>query len=100
MKPASACDATGADNPDQARSNAEVLTGRVLHALECVTWPAHPATLIESAERSGAPRDVIDALRRLPDEAFGSFPEVSALIVAAQLSARDSTAQRGPATQG
>jgi len=100
MKPASACEATRADTPDQARSNAEALTRRVLHALECVTWPAHPPTLIESAERRGAPQDVIDALRRLPDEAFGSYPEVSALIVAAQLSAHDATVQRGAATQG
>ncbi|WP_035512521.1 DUF2795 domain-containing protein [Paraburkholderia nodosa] len=100
MKPASACETTRADTPDQARSNAEALSERVLHALERVTWPAHPATLIESAERSGAPRDVIDALRHLPDEAFGSFPEVSALIVAAQLGAHDSAAQRGTATPG
>ncbi|MBB2929103.1 DUF2795 domain-containing protein [Paraburkholderia silvatlantica] len=100
MKPGSACEATRADTPDAARSNAAALSGRVLHALERVTWPAHPATLIESAERSGAPRDVIDALRRLPDEAFGSFPEVSALIVAAQLGVCGSTAQRGSATQG
>ena len=92
MKPASACAAIRTDTADQARSNAEALAGRVLHTLECVTWPAHPATLIESAERSGAPRDVIDALRGLPDEAFGSFSEVSALIVAAQLSARASIA--------
>ena len=100
MKPASARDATRVDTPDQARSNAEALTGRVLHALECVTWPAHPATLIESAEHSGAPRDVIEALRQLPDEAFGSFSEVSALIVAAQLRAREATAQRGATPQG
>ena len=92
MKPASACAATRASTADQARPNAEALAARVLHTLECVTWPAHPATLIESAERSGAPRDVIKALRGLPDEAFGSFSEVSALIVAAQLSARDSIA--------
>ncbi|MEX3948845.1 DUF2795 domain-containing protein [Paraburkholderia sp. EG287B] len=100
MKPASACEAARSDTPDEARSNAEALSDRVLHALERVTWPAHPATLIETAERSGAPRDVTDALRRLPDEAFGSFAEVSALIVAAQLGARGSTVQRGAATQG
>ncbi|MCP3724192.1 DUF2795 domain-containing protein [Paraburkholderia sp. CNPSo 3272] len=100
MKPASACEATRADTPDEARSSAEALSDRVLHALERVTWPAHPATLIENAERSGAPRDVIDALRRLPDEAFGSFPEVSALIVAAQLAARGPNAQGGAAKQG
>ncbi|HKT90587.1 MAG TPA: DUF2795 domain-containing protein [Paraburkholderia sp.] len=100
MKPAPACAEIRADTPDEARSNAEALTGRVLHALECVTWPAHPATLIESAERSGAPRDVIEALRQLPDEAFGSFSEVSALIVAAQLRAREATAHRGAPPQG
>ena len=96
MKPAFAHEAP----PDQVRANAEALTERVLRALECVTWPAHPATLIESAEHSGAQRDVIDALRLLPDEAFGSFPEVSALIVAAQLSEHESSAQGGAATQG
>lgn len=100
MKPASAYAATRADTPDQARSNAEALTGRVLRALECVTWPAHPATLIESAERSGAPRDVVEALHQLPDEAFGSFAEVSALIVAGQMRARESTAHPGAAPQG
>ncbi|WP_321909442.1 MULTISPECIES: DUF2795 domain-containing protein [unclassified Paraburkholderia] len=93
MKPASACEATRADTLGEARSNAKALTGRALHALECVTWPAHPATLIESAESRGAPRDVIEALRQLPDEAFGSFPEVAASIVAAQLRLRESAAQ-------
>ncbi|QGZ57403.1 DUF2795 domain-containing protein [Paraburkholderia acidiphila] len=100
MKPASVCEAPRADAPGQARSNAEALTGRVLHALERVTWPAHPATLIESATNRGAAHDVIEALRHLPDEAFGSFSEVSALIVAAQLRARESAAQRGVSTQG
>lgn len=100
MMPASARDATRADTAGEARSNAEALTGRVLHALECVTWPAHPATLIESAESRGAPHDVVDALRQLPDEAFGSFPEVAALIVAAQLRAHESAAQPGAAPQG
>ncbi|WP_322030370.1 DUF2795 domain-containing protein [Paraburkholderia sp. J76] len=87
MKPASACEATRTATLAQTRGNAEALSERVLHALECVTWPAHPATLIENAERRAAAPDVIEALRELPDEAFGSFPEVSALIVAAQLRA-------------
>lgn len=85
MKPAPACDTTAAAN----RADLRALTLRVLHALERVNWPAHPATLIESAEHSGAPSDVVQALRQLPDEAFGSFAEVSASIVAAQLRAHD-----------
>jgi hypothetical protein len=97
MKPAPMRDATRTDihgdahdsDQDLARANAEALSDRVLHALERVNWPAHPGTLIESAEQSGAQRDVIDALRQLPDEAFGSFPEVSALIIAAQLGIHD-----------
>lgn len=60
------------------------LTRRVLHAVEHVTWPAHPGTLIDSARRSGAPPDVLDALRALPDEAFGSFQEVSASLAMTQ----------------
>jgi hypothetical protein len=106
MKPAPACDATRPDIHDQAhdnshdkaRADAEALTDRVLHALARVNWPAHPGTLIESAEQSGAQHDVIDALRQLPDEAFGSFPEVSASIVATQLRAHDAT-RRGAATR-
>lgn len=99
MKPASACEATRTATPAQTRGNAEALSERVLHALERTTWPAHPATLIENAEGSGAPPDVIEALRRLPDEAFGSFPEVSALIVAAQLRACEPSAQPREAPQ-
>jgi len=98
MDPTPACDATQPDSHkkthattlDKALADAEALSARVLHALERVNWPAHPATLIESAEASGASRDVIDALRKLPDEAFGSFPEVSASIIAEQLRARES----------
>jgi hypothetical protein len=93
MKPAPACDTTQPDiqneSPDQARAAAEALTDRVLHALERVTWPAHPDTLVESAEENGAPPDVIEALRNLPEEAYGNFAEVSALIVAARLSSRE-----------
>jgi hypothetical protein len=99
MKPAP--DATQPDiqneSPDKARAEAEALSDRVLRALARVTWPAHPDTLIENAEQSGAPPDVIEALRDLPDEAYGNFAEVSALIVAAQLSTREDF-QRGAAT--
>lgn len=99
MKPTPACETTQASTrgntidtvqdqvQDKVRADAEALTERVLHALERVTWPAHPATLIQNAEDSGATSDVIDALRDLPDEAFGSFPEVSASIIAARLRA-------------
>ena len=89
MKPAPASDAMQAETPDQARAKADALTERVLHALQRVNWPAHPDTLIESAESSGASRDVIESVRQLPDEAFGSFPEVSASIIAAQLRAHE-----------
>ncbi|CAM2156931.1 DUF2795 domain-containing protein [Paraburkholderia tropica] len=65
--------------PDVAR---EALILRVERALDAVTFPAHPGTLLDCAEHSGARADVIDALRALPDEAFGSFSEVSASIVA------------------
>jgi hypothetical protein len=106
MKPAPAYDAPQPDiqhasnntTLDRAHAEAEALTDRVLHALARVTWPAHPGTLIENAEQSGAARDVIDALRELPDEAFGSFPEVSASIVAAQLRSHENV-QRGAATR-
>jgi hypothetical protein len=83
---------------DKARAEAEALTDRVLHALERVTWPAHPDTLIENAQQSGAAPDVIEALRDLPDEAYGNFAEVSALIVAARLSTRENF-QGDPATR-
>jgi len=87
MKPAPTSGAMQAEPSDQARADAEALTERVRHTLERVNRPAHPGTLIEIAERSGASRDVIDSLRRLPDEAFGSLDEVSASIIAAQLRA-------------
>jgi hypothetical protein len=57
---------------------------RIETALEGVSYPAHPPVLIETAERSGAARDVVDALRVLPDEAFGSFSEVAASIEGAR----------------
>lgn len=57
---------------------------RIESAVESVSYPAHPPILIESAECSGAARDVVDALRALPDEAFGSFSEVVASIEGAR----------------
>jgi hypothetical protein len=57
---------------------------RIAAALADVSYPAHRPILIETAEHSGAARDVVDALRTLPDEAFGSFSEVAASIAAAR----------------
>jgi hypothetical protein len=57
---------------------------RIAAALADVSYPAHRTILIETAEHSGATRDVVDALRTLPDEAFGSFSEVAASIAAAR----------------
>ncbi|WP_322041846.1 DUF2795 domain-containing protein [Paraburkholderia sp. J67] len=65
--------------PDNPR---EALLDRVQRAVDAVSYPAHPPTLIDAAEQAGAAADVLEALRRLPDEAFGSFAEVSASIVA------------------
>ncbi|SDD50000.1 DUF2795 domain-containing protein [Paraburkholderia lycopersici] len=96
MKPA--CDTTHGTRHGTARADAEALSARVLHALERVNWPAHLATLIKSAERSGAPHEVIEALEHLPDEVFGSFPEVSASIIAARLR-KPGNAQRDSAAQ-
>ncbi|QGZ63531.1 DUF2795 domain-containing protein [Paraburkholderia acidisoli] len=73
-----------------SRDIANALADRVQSALDGVTWPAHPATLLECAAGYGAGRDVMDALRGLPDEAYGSFPEVSASIVATQMRAHQS----------
>ncbi|MBN3853561.1 DUF2795 domain-containing protein [Paraburkholderia sp. Ac-20340] len=71
---------TASDSPpDNPR---EALVERVQRAVDGVSYPAHPPTLIEAAGQQHADIDVMDALRRLPDEAFGSFPEVSASIVA------------------
>jgi hypothetical protein len=101
MKPAPASDTPRStlndEKGDAARAHADELADRVLHALEQVNWPAHPATLIESAEASGAAHDVIEALRALPDEAYGSFPEVSASIVAARLRAHERPERAEPA---
>jgi hypothetical protein len=58
------------------------LVQRIESAVNGVSYPAHPPTLIESAKRNGADRDVVEALHGLPDEAFGSFPEVAASIAA------------------
>jgi hypothetical protein len=61
----------------------EALVDRVQRAVNDVSYPAHPGTLIDAATQEHADPEVLEALRRLPDEAFGSFPEVSASIVAA-----------------
>ncbi|WP_322011829.1 DUF2795 domain-containing protein [Paraburkholderia sp. J12] len=60
------------------------LDRRIESAVVQVSYPAHPPVLIESAEHNGAAPDVIAALRLLPDEAYGSFPEVAASITAAR----------------
>lgn len=70
-----------------AEGNAEArrtFDQRLESAINGVSYPAHPPTLIESAEHNGADPDVLDALHQLPDEAFGSFPEVAASVVAAR----------------
>ncbi|WP_321846471.1 DUF2795 domain-containing protein [Paraburkholderia bannensis] len=60
----------------------DALVERVQRAVNDVSYPAHPRTLIEAARQAHASPDVLDALNRLPDEAFGGFAEVSASIVA------------------
>lgn len=73
-------------SPDLSRPSAgnarDALVERIQRAVNDVSYPAHPPTLIEAAEQAHADADVLEALRDLPDEAFGSFPEVSASIVA------------------
>ena len=58
------------------------LKQRVLQAIETVSYPARRDTLVDSAREHHATNDVVDALRALPDESFGSFSEVSASIAA------------------
>lgn len=60
----------------------DALKQRVLEALETVSYPARRDTLVASAREHGAAGDVIDALGALPDESYGSFSEVAALIAA------------------
>ncbi|POR54842.1 uncharacterized protein DUF2795 [Paraburkholderia eburnea] len=60
----------------------DALIDRVQRAVNDVSYPAHPGTLIDAATQEHADPEVLEALRRLPDEAFGNFSEVSALIVA------------------
>ncbi|WP_042298389.1 DUF2795 domain-containing protein [Paraburkholderia bannensis] len=60
----------------------DALVERVQRAVNDVSYPAHPRTLIDAATQAHAGPDVLDALQRLPDEAFGGFAEVSASIVA------------------
>lgn len=60
----------------------DALKQRVLNAIETVSWPARRDTLVDSAREHHASGDVVDALRALPDESFGSFSEVSASIAA------------------
>ncbi|HTH61392.1 MAG TPA: DUF2795 domain-containing protein [Paraburkholderia sp.] len=75
---------TGTHWKDQPPTDAQfdALKARVLDALATVTYPARRDTLIDSAREHHAPADVVDALDALPDESFGSFSEVSALIAA------------------
>jgi hypothetical protein len=60
----------------------QALKQRVLHATATVSWPARRDTLVDSAREHRAAADVVDALRALPDESFGSFSEVSASLAA------------------
>jgi hypothetical protein len=58
----------------------DALKQRVLNAIETVSYPARRDTLVDSAREHRAAGDVVDALRALPDESYGSFSEVSASI--------------------
>jgi len=60
----------------------DALKQRVLDAIATVSYPARRDTLVDSAREHQAAGDVVDALRALPDESYGSFSEVSALIAA------------------
>lgn len=60
----------------------DALKDRVRHAIATVSYPARRDTLVDSAQEHSAAADVVDALRALPDESFGSFSEVSASIAA------------------
>jgi hypothetical protein len=60
----------------------DALKQRVLNAIETVSYPARRDTLVDSAREHRAAGDVVDALRALPDESYGSFSEVSASIAA------------------
>ena len=68
--------------PTEAQRSA--LKQRVLDAVSTVSYPARRNTLVDSARERRARRDVIDALSALPDESYGSFSEVAALVAAIQ----------------
>jgi len=68
--------------PSPADEQADALKQRVLDAIATVSYPARRDTLVDSAREHRAADDVVDALRALPDESFGSFSEVSASIAA------------------
>ncbi|MBB3256789.1 hypothetical protein F4827_001635 [Paraburkholderia bannensis] len=67
---------------DSAVNPRDALIDRVQRAVNDVSYPAHPRTLLDAARQAQADFEVLDALRGLPDEAFGGFAEVSASIVA------------------
>lgn len=73
---------TRAQNRPLTDGQLEALKQRVLDAIETVSWPARRDTLVDSAREHRAAADVVDALRALPDESFGSFSEVSASFAA------------------
>lgn len=60
----------------------EALKAGARDALATVSYPARRDTLVDSAREHHARADVVDALRALPDESYGSFSEVSASIAA------------------
>jgi len=66
----------------QANEPRDALRQRVLRAVVTVSYPARRDTLVDSAREHHADNDVVNALRALPDESFGSFSEVSASIAA------------------
>lgn len=83
MPTAAASSTTIPSNPAASPGNPrDALVDRAQRAVNDVSYPAHPRTLIDAAGQAHADPDVLDALRGLPDEAFGSFAEVSASIVA------------------
>jgi len=49
-------------------------------ALHGVTFPASPTDLIRTAVDNGAPDDVVDALRSLPDRPFAGPDQVGMAI--------------------
>lgn len=67
--------------PSRTDQQLDILKQCVRDATLAVSYPARRDTLVDSAREHHASAEVVDALRALPDESFGSFAEVSASIV-------------------